>query len=121
MSATTKNFIKFLIAIGVIMAIIYLVVDNVFVDDTNIYVNIESVECLEEQTDVYYTIRNIGAKRVSYLRVVVTAVNKPGNKKENYQVELTKGILGRERRKAKIVLPRYDCNNTDFTIETFGF
>ncbi|MDD3892017.1 MAG: hypothetical protein PHE03_06900 [Bacteroidales bacterium] len=117
MSPTLKNFIKFLITIGVIIGLLYLIVDKVFADD--IYVNIDSVECLDEQTDVHYTIRNIGAKRVSYLRVVVTATNKPGGKKESYQVKLTGGILSKERRKAKMVLPRYDCGSTDFSIEAF--
>lgn len=121
MNAIAKKFVKFLLVILVVVSFLYLVVVKCFNAEADVHVIIDSVECLESHTIIYYTIENYSENRTSFLRVVVTAVNIPSNKPEHYQVKLTDGILGKERRKASIAIPRYDCNATDFSIEAFTF
>lgn len=119
MSSTGKNLVKFLLVIAIIFAALYFISGHLLKNDGKIHAAIEKVECSNSQTEVFYTLRNISETRVNYLRVVVTAINDSTDKV--YEVKITDGILANERRKASIVLPRYDCDRTEFKIESFTF
>lgn len=121
MNATAKNLLKFLLVTAAIIAALYYISINTFDDEYKVHVTLLNVKCLANNTEVYYAIRNTSDSRVAFLRIVITAENKADGKKHYYQVKSNDGILGHERLEEIMILPRYDCNQTNFTIEVFTF